>query len=306
MNIWHDVDEKCVGCELTCHWDTRCCWSTFRNLNTLYIPPPQVKLLLLHTSPTLFVILVVIFPNFCCFLFGLRLRNIPSRLSHLIADSITSSRLQTWMQPVPVCHGPMYVLCDLYLCPLLGELSAERTSRKMAPTLLICLFVLFFFLPEETWSLPSLVCWGHSVTWILCDYFPNSPDVCAISRLFKIGSDVVSWEEKRGGHSEHYPGITDSPPSWFPFRFTVALVCSEPRHVRVTDIPHLKGWKGLACRLCCKGWLQNPRMEYSVTCFYLFIYLFQKAYSKEAFNNRTNINIHINTLHEKHPTNEKS
>lgn len=77
--------------------------------------------------------------------------NIPLRLSHLIADSITSSKLQACRQAVPLWCRSIYVLCDLYLCPLLGELSGERMSRKMAPTLLIWFFSLSFF----RWNKPG-------------------------------------------------------------------------------------------------------------------------------------------------------
>lgn len=263
------------------------------------IPPPQMKLLLLHTSPTL--ISFVIFLNFCVFFFFLQ-KEIPHRgwvTWLLIASPPLNCKPECRRSLCAAAPCMFYVTFTGALC--WGNWALNERAEKWH---LLCWFVFLSFfaginLVASVSGLLSL-CWGHcqinfmlllpKQPWRMCDFF-------ACVKL------AVVWfhGRKRGGRSERYPEITNSPPLWLPFRFKVVLVCSEPRHVHVTDIPHLKGWKGLACRLCCKGWSQRPVWNILWPVFF-----FQKAYSKIPRDNSTKINIYINTLHEKHPTNKKS
>lgn len=241
--------------------------------------PPQIKLLLsdaLHRQWSCFRF----YRNqiYCYFFFGLCSINIRSRLSHLIADSITSS-IAIWNAGGP-WRCPIHVLCDLYLRPLLGGLSVKQTSRGKAPTLWVVLFCFFFFGAGENLvgPVPRLLSprWSHGVKFISCYDFLNNPEVYAISRLFKI----VVW---RCGFTRVKKVAIQNISHRCGFRLdSQSCLFVQSLDMCVWLIFHI--WRD--CRVShadCVAKVDCRTSAWNIlwpALIYLFIFSFQKAYSK--------------------------
>lgn len=155
-----------------------------------------------HQKPLLFtrVTHISFVCDFSLCFFVLCSINIPLRLSHLIADSITSSKLQACRQAVPLWCRSLYMFYVTFTCALCwGNWAVKEWAEKWHQLCWFGFFLCPFFAGINlVAAVPRLLslCWGRCVKLILCYYFPNSPDICAISRLFEIGCNVNSGGEK--------------------------------------------------------------------------------------------------------------